>query len=177
MTFTIREVATHAEVAQVRALVRAHGDARSTTPGVEYVYADAERLPGPYIAPLGGLWLAVAEGSGVGCVALRPIDEHTAEVKRMFVDAQWRGRGVGRGLLGALVDGALTRRYDTLRLGTLHDMDAAQSLYHSFGFRPIDRYRSDELIDTRFFELDLRDAGMPPVGASTEPSSSSTGTR
>ena len=172
MTVRIREVTTGAEVAQVRALVRAHGDARSTTPGVEYVYADAERLPGPYVAPLGGLWLAVAEGSGVGCVALRPIDERIAEVKRMFVDAPWRGRGVGRALLGALVDGARSRRYDTLRLGTLHDMDAAQSLYRSFGFRPIDRYRSDELIDTRFFELDLRDVGLPPVRANTEFSSS-----
>ena len=141
----------------MRALVRAHGDARATTPGVEYVYADADGLPGPYVAPRGGLWLALAGDSGIGCVALRPIDAHAAEVKRMFVDASWRGRGVGRSLLGALIDGARLRGYVTLRLGTLHDMHAAQSLYRSLGFRPIDRYRADELIDTRFFELDLRD--------------------
>ena len=173
MTFCIREVATDAEVVQVRALVRAHGDARSTTPGVEYVYADAERLPGPYVAPLGGLWLAVADEKGVGCVALRPIDERTAEVKRMFVDQQWRGRGVGRALLRALVDGARIRRYVTLRLGTLHDMDAAQSLYHSFGFRPIERYRNDELIDTRFFELDLREVSVSSGRPATDTFSSS----
>ena len=177
MTFRIHEVTTDAEIAQVRALVRAHGDARSTTPGVEYVYADAEGLPGPYVPPLGGLWLAVAEGSGVGCVALRPIDERTAEVKRMFVDQRWRGRGVGRTLLGALVDGARIRRYDILRLGTLHDMHAAQSLYHSFGFRPIERYRNDELIDTRFFELDLRASRVPPVRAATDAFSASKATR
>ena len=157
MTFAVREVSTPDEIAQVRWLVRAHGDARATTPGVEYVYADADNLPGPYVAPRGGLWLAVAGDSGVGCVALRPIDDHTAEVKRMFVHAGSRGRGVGRALLGALIEGARLRGYVTLRLGTLHDMHAAQSLYNSLGFKPIERYRADELIDTRFFELDLRD--------------------
>ncbi|CAN5447561.1 GNAT family N-acetyltransferase [soil metagenome] len=175
MTFTIREVATDTDIDKVRALVRAHGDARSTTPGVEYVYADAQRLPGPYVPPLGGLWLALDEESGIGCVALRPIDESIAEVKRMFVDAQWRGRGVGRALLGALIDGARMRGYATLRLGTLHDMEAAQALYRSVGFRPIDRYRNDELIDTRFFELDL--TVMPADCATDEASSSTTAFR
>ena len=156
MTFVVREVSTDDEIAHVRALVRAHGAARATTPGVEYVYADADGLPGPYAAPAGGLWLAVSGESGIGCVALRPIDSRTAEVKRMFVDASWRGQGVGRALLGALIDGARRRGYGTLRLGTLHDMAAAQSLYRSIGFRPIERYRPDELIDTRFFELELR---------------------
>jgi len=156
MTFVVREVSTDAEIAQVRTLVRAHGAARATTPGVEYVYADADGLPGPYAAPAGGLWLATSGESGIGCVALKPIDSRTAEVKRMFVDAGWRGKGVGRALLGALIAGARRRGILTLRLGTLHDMEAAQALYRSIGFRPTERYRPDELIDTRFFELDLR---------------------
>lgn len=165
MTVVIREVSTDEEIAQARALVRAHGDARVATPGVEYVYADADGLPGPYSAPRGGLWLATSGGSGVGCVALRPIDANAAEVKRMFVDADWRGHGVGRSLLRALIAGARARGYVTLRLGTLQDMDAAQALYRSMGFQPIDRYRPDELVDTRFFELDLRRS--VPMGEGT----------
>ena len=82
MTLIIREASTAADVAQVRLLVRAHGDARATTPGVEYVYADADRLPGPYVGPRGGLWLAVDDNTGVGCVALRPIDADTGEVRQ-----------------------------------------------------------------------------------------------
>jgi GNAT superfamily N-acetyltransferase len=89
-------------------------------------------------------------------VALRPLDGGAAEVKRMFVDASWRGRGVGRALLETLIEGARARGYDTLRLGTLEDMTAAQSLYHSLGFAPIGRYRPDELVDTRFYERSLR---------------------
>jgi GNAT superfamily N-acetyltransferase len=164
MSFIIREATTAEDIAQVRLLVRAHGDARATTAGVEYVYADADGLPGPYFAPRGGLWLAVEDDAGVGCVALKPGDAESAEVKRMFVDAAWRGRGVGRALLGALIEGARERGYSTLRLGTLDVMHAAQSLYRSLGFRPIDRYRPDELIDTRFFELDLRGAVVSAHG-------------
>ena len=153
--FVVREVVDECDVAHVRRLVTAHGDARAHVPGVEYVYADAARMPGPYVSPRGGLWLAVSGDEGVGCVALRPLDDDSAEVKRMFVDPAWRGGGVGRALLVALIAGARARGYVTLRLGTLNDMDAAQALYRSLGFTEAERYRADELIDTRFFELAL----------------------
>ncbi|MDB4913488.1 MAG: putative acetyltransferase [Gemmatimonadetes bacterium] len=155
MDYMVREVTNAADVDEVRRLVMAHGDARSTTPGVEYVYADAARMPGPYIPPLGGLWLAVSADVGIGCGALRPVDDTSAEVKRMFVDSTWRGRGVGRALMVALIAGARARGYATLRLGTLDDMTAARTLYESLGFVPIGRYRADELIDTRFYQLEL----------------------
>jgi GNAT superfamily N-acetyltransferase len=153
--FVVREVHDSDGVDQVRRLVLAHADARATTPGVEYMRADALGLPGAYRPPRGGLWLATSDQIGIGCVALRPLDAQAAEVKRMFVDAAWRGRGVGRALLEALIDGARARDYGILRLGTLHDMTVAQSLYHSLGFTPIARYRPDELIDTTFYELTL----------------------
>ena len=153
--YVIREIADDHDLGEVRRLVTAHGDARADVPGVEYVYADAARMPGPYSPPRGGIWIAVANGKGIGCVALRPMTAGAAEVKRMFVSEEWRGRGVGRALLETLIAAARTRGYSTLRLGTLADMVAAQGLYHSLGFTPIERYRDDELIDTRFYELAL----------------------
>ena len=155
-SFVVREVAGEADVAHVRRLVTAHGDARASSPGVESVYADAARMPGPYVPPRGGIWLAVADREGIGCVALRPLTDNVGEVKRMFVDAHWRGKGVGRALLVTLIAEARARGYSTLRLGTLDDMEAAQNLYQSLGFRPIDRYRPNELMDNRFYELALR---------------------
>ncbi|MDB4886840.1 MAG: putative acetyltransferase [Gemmatimonadetes bacterium] len=153
--WSIRAAEGARDLADVRRLVTAHGDARADTPGVEYVYADAAGMPGPYVPPRGGLWLAVADDTGVGCVALRPVDESSAEVKRMFVDPAWRGCGIGRALMERVIEEARVRGYAMLRLGTLHDMDAALALYRSLGFQPIARYRADELIDTRFFELPL----------------------
>ena len=153
--FIVREVDGEADVNEVRRLVLAHASARATTPGIEHMRADAARLPGPYVPPRGGLWLAHANDVGIGCVALRPLDDETAEVKRMYVDPAWRGQGVGRALMETLIAGARARGCSTLRLGTLHDMTTAIALYHSLGFTPIDRYRADELIDTRFYELSL----------------------
>lgn len=153
--FVIRPALDDDDVAEVRRLVLTHAAARATTPGVEYMRADAAALPGPYVPPHGGLWVAVHDGVGIGCVALRPQGPDAAEVKRMFVDGAWRGRGVGRALMETVVQGARERGYATLRLGTLADMTAAQGLYASLGFRPIQRYRLDELVDTLFYELEL----------------------
>jgi len=154
-TFIVRAASSEHDIDEVRRLVLTHAAARATTPGVEHMRADAERMPGPYVPPRGGLWLAVHDDIGVGCVALRPLDDDSAEVKRMFVDAAWRGRGVGRALMEMVVAGARERGYRMLRLGTLDDMKVAQRLYESLGFRPIERYRPDELVDTLFYEMKL----------------------
>lgn len=133
-----------------------HVDDRASTPGIENMRTDAMRLPGPYVAPLGAIWLAQSSAGSIGCVALRPISDGTAEVKRMYVDRAWRGKGVGRALLETLIAHARTLGYHRLRLGTLSDMSAARSLYQSLGFEPIERYRADEMVDTEFYELELR---------------------
>ena len=116
---------------------------------------DAMRLPGPYVGPRGAIWLAQAGDDAIGCVALRPLQEGMAEVKRMYVDGAWRGKGVGRALLEALIAHARTLGYHHLRLGTISEMTAARSLYRTLGFVPIERYRADEIVDTEFYELDL----------------------
>ena len=58
-------------------------------------------------------WLALTpDGSPIGCARLLP-DGH---VGRMAVLPDWRGRGVGRGLLAAVLHAAQARGYRTLRL-------------------------------------------------------------
>jgi putative acetyltransferase len=154
-TPVIREAVGTADLDAVRRLVLAHAAERATTPGVEHVRADAARLPGPYIAPRGGIWVADQSAEIVGCVALRPLPGGVGEVKRMFVDPAWRGAGVGRALLERLIATARERGYQQLRLGTLPEMAAAQALYRALGFVPIERYREEEMVDTSFFQLDL----------------------
>jgi GNAT superfamily N-acetyltransferase len=151
----IRQATSAADVDAVRQLVLAHADERATTPGIEHMRADAIRLPGAYIAPRGVIWLAEAGVVAVGCVALRPLPDNVGEVKRMYVDGAWRGNGVGRALLLALIAHARTLGYHHLRLGTLSEMTAARALYASLGFAPIERYRADEMVDTEFYELAL----------------------
>jgi putative acetyltransferase len=153
--FVVREATSTADVDAVRHLILAHVEERITTPGVEHMRADAVRLPGPYVAPRGAIWLAESGAEAVGCVAIRPLPGGVAEVKRMYVIREWRGNGVGRALLETLIAWARAAGYQLLRLGTLADMLEAQALYRSLGFTPIERYRADEMIDTEFYELDL----------------------
>jgi ribosomal protein S18 acetylase RimI-like enzyme len=91
----------------------------------------------------------------VGCIALRALSPIVGEIKRMYVDPAHRGNGIARALLERLMEEALTRGYDTLRLGTLATMRPAQALYESVGFRKIAPYRSVEFGDTVFYELSL----------------------
>jgi putative acetyltransferase len=151
----VREATSAADVDAVRQLVLAHVEERASMPGIEHMRADAMRLPGPYVPPRGAIWLASTGTDAIGCVALRPLAEDTGEVKRMFVDRAWRGRGVGRALLETLIARARSLGYHRLRLGTIADMTAARALYHSLGFVPIERYRADEMVDTEFYELAL----------------------
>jgi GNAT superfamily N-acetyltransferase len=152
---TVREAVGPTDMDAVRRLVLAHADAHATTPGAEQIRADAVRLPGPYVPPRGGIWVAADGEEIIGCVALQPLPAGVGEVKRMFVDPGWRGRGIGRALLERLIAAARERGHVELRLGTLPEMIEAQGLYRSLGFTPIERYRPEELGHSLFFALDL----------------------
>src|ERR1700722_16604648 len=52
----------------------------------------------------GAFLVAYAGGKPIGCGALRRLDGETGEIKRMYVAADNRGRGVGRGILNALIN-------------------------------------------------------------------------
>ncbi|SNS78231.1 Acetyltransferase (GNAT) family protein [Geodermatophilus saharensis] len=78
-----------------------------------------------------------ADGTAVGCGALRALGDGVAEVKRMFVVPAARGRGVSKLLLAGLEDAARDRGWTTLRLETGPRQPEAIALYEGAGYRPI----------------------------------------
>lgn len=86
----------------------------------------------------GILLVARDDGRAVGCGAIRLIDAITAEVKRMYVEPNERGKGVGRAVLASLQSAAaqLGARRLVLETGT-HSPDAL-GLYRRAGFTQID---------------------------------------
>jgi len=82
--------------------------------------------------------IARRDGRAVGCGAIRLLDPDTAEVKRMYVDPDLRGQGVGRAVLDALEERARTLGVSRLVLETGIHQHAAIALYRHAGFEQID---------------------------------------
>jgi len=115
--------------------------------------AELAGLPGSYAPPRGQLLLARVDGQPAGCVALRPMDDASCEMKRMFVDPQVHGRGVGRALAQAVISEARTTGYTSMWLDTSVRQTEAQNLYRSLGFETVDPYYElpPELVDWLVF--------------------------
>jgi len=79
-------------------------------------------------------------GGAEGIVALVPLGGGTAELKRMFVHPDARGRGVAGLLLDRIETDAAASGIRELRLetGPLHE--AALALYRRHGYQPIPRF-------------------------------------
>ncbi len=113
-------------------------------------------LPGKYQPPDGALILALVEGREAGCIALRKISKDICEMKRLYIREKYRGLGLGKKLVGMIIDEAVNKNYQYMRLDTLPTMKSAQSLYLSFGFYDIEPYVYNPIQGTRFMELKLK---------------------
>jgi GNAT superfamily N-acetyltransferase len=75
-----------------------------------------------------------SDGALLGCGALRPVDEHTGEIKRMYARP---GSGAGAALLAHLEREAARFGYRALQLSTRRVNLRAVSFYEKHGYRAI----------------------------------------
>jgi N-acetylglutamate synthase-like GNAT family acetyltransferase len=125
----------------------------------EHDYDDVrQKFPRDHIPPQGCLLIATDEGQVCGGIALGKLSPTICEVRTLFVRPDCRGSGVGRQLVGAVLNKAREFGYTYARLDTLAFMDNAQRLYRSVGFRDIEPYLEFSAAlkqYVRFFELKL----------------------
>ncbi len=145
--FPINIVEADPQGADALALLReAAIEARSLYP--ELFGPDAP-WPGNPPTPDRGLYLvAYSDGSPVACGALRPIDQATAEVRRMFVTSTARRQGLARAMLRELERYAAGFGYRNIRLETGNRQLPAIALYEKLGFKRIPsfgQYANDPL--------------------------------
>jgi GNAT superfamily N-acetyltransferase len=86
---------------------------------------DGERLQ----PPTGLLLVAWYGGRPAGTAGVRLVDAHTAELTRVFIRQDLRGRGGGALLLGAAEDAARGLGARRIVLDTRHDLTEARTLY------------------------------------------------
>jgi putative acetyltransferase len=113
-------------------------------------------LPGKYAPPQGRLLLAEVSRKPAGCVALHPLQPEIAEMKRLYVRPEFRGKGVGIALMNAILREAKQIGYQRLRLDTIQPlMSDAIAMYRRFGFYEIAPYRPNPIAGTLYMELAL----------------------
>jgi GNAT superfamily N-acetyltransferase len=93
------------------------------------------------VAPDRGAFVVAWTGQEpVACGAIRRLDEHDAEIKRMYVAPESRGCGIGRRVLEVLVGEARRLNVRRIVLETGNRQERALALYRSFGFVEIPAY-------------------------------------
>jgi GNAT superfamily N-acetyltransferase len=108
---------------------------------LEYQYSETGlELPGHFAPRDGRLFLALWDTQPAGCIALHKLDTGIGELKRMYVDPRYRGKGIGRALIQTIITAARELGYTILRLETVSFMTDAVALYHACGFHDIAPY-------------------------------------
>lgn len=108
--------------------------------GFQHFEEELQQLEEMYAAPQGGIILCKKENEYIGCIAIRRIDNDTAELKRMFVKTGYQKMGVGYSLLKDALKLAKKYHYKKIRLDTLNNMTPAINLYKQNGFYEIPAY-------------------------------------
>jgi len=130
----VREVVA-AEVAAVRALVvrvlaefgLVFGEGSETDTQID-------GLPASYAANGGRFWVATEDQALLGCVGVFPLSPGSFELRKMYLDPQARGHGVGKQLLEVAVAWVREQGGTRIVLDTIEEMTRAIAFYESHGF-------------------------------------------
>ncbi|MBV9001261.1 MAG: alpha/beta fold hydrolase [Solirubrobacterales bacterium] len=113
------------------------------------------RLTPEDVEPPSGRWLVAYRGvQPVGTAALKRLDNHTGEIKRVYVVPEARGAGVARALVARLEEIARTIGYAELRLDTGSRQPESVALFSSLGYEPIPDYNGNP-VAAHWFEKRL----------------------
>lgn len=96
---------------------------------------DLLRFDAHYMAPRGAFWVVRdATTRVVGSVGVDRKDEQTAELKRLYVDASLRGRGLGQQLVGTVLDWTRAEGLARVVLWSDTRFENSHRLYRRLGF-------------------------------------------
>jgi putative acetyltransferase len=79
-------------------------------------------------------------GIGVGCGAFKEYEPKVAEIKRMFVMPEARGKGIAVAILNELEAWAAASGYESTLLETSVKLESAIALYKKSGYQTIENY-------------------------------------
>jgi GNAT superfamily N-acetyltransferase len=123
----------------------------------------AETLASKYGLAGAGLFIARWQGTPAGCLAFNSFDAASAELHKFYVDTRFRGSGIGRALMHAVLAEIEKTGRRRILIHTTVYMSSAIAVYEAFGFRRCDAFRavSPDVAHTEIFMA--RTAALQPV--------------
>lgn len=147
------------DTAAVRALFEEYALSLDISLSFQDFDSELANLPGDYAPPRGALVGARAGDRWIGCCALHPLDTvdypNASEMKRLYVQPEFRGCGVGRLLTEGILDAARKAGYRCVLLDTLSEMECARALYEDLGFEEIPPYYHNPIAGAHYLKVAL----------------------
>ena len=103
--------------------------------------------PDEMVAPTGAFLVGYEDGRPVAIGGVRRLEGSICELKRMYVVADARGRGVGRALLAALEQAARELGYERARLDAGPRQTESRALFARTGYVDIPKYNDNHIAD------------------------------
>ncbi len=112
-----------------------------------------QKMYGP---PKGAVLLVKEDDIFIACVALRPLNEITAELKRMYVKPAYRKLNIAAKMLESIELFAVAAGYRTIKLDTLSSMLPAMNFYKKNGYIETEPYYYNPNLNTVYFEKEVK---------------------
>jgi GNAT superfamily N-acetyltransferase len=122
-------------------------------------FAEAATMFNP---PQGSFVVAMTAARCIGCGGLSHLDDHTVEIKRMWVSPRARGVGLGKRLLAHLEGLARQAGASRVVLDTNAVLVEAIAMYRDCGYEEVERY-NDNLYAHHWFAKRLGAPGEGPA--------------
>ena len=123
---------------------------------------DLQNIPDFYQTGNGNFWIALNGEKVIGTIAAVDIKDSRLALRKMFVDANYRGKGIAAGnkLLYSLLSWAKAKYIQEVYLGTTEKFKAAHRFYEKNGFLEINESDLPATfplmqVDTKFYQLSL----------------------
>lgn len=164
--FTIFPAQTLADIDAVRVLIQTYSQTQVPKQQITLA-AESATLPGRFSSPHGAMLLArstAPDRRPMGWIGLRPFPalpdprapERTTDVcqaKRLFVQEEFRGLGIGRALVQALAKMAREKGYRQVKISVETHLQREIEMYQRWGFVEMKKYC--EMPELVFLALEL----------------------
>lgn len=116
---------------------------------------ELRELEARYTGSEGCIFLYKEAGEEIGTIALRRMNDSTAEFRRLYVKPQFQGKGIGKALLMVAIEEGKERAFTTLLLDTFKQKQGPQALYKKLGFNECPPYNDLPVDKILFMEMQL----------------------